>query len=125
MRISVLLTSLYIATSAYTPSANAQDQAFINAAYDTCIMHMKHHLPPPNDGEIEFAGVDEVVLADDYEVLISFPLGAIKGADSAEPNELTGSVQAAGSCIAYPKSREITRIVVNGEVVNHHTISVN
>ncbi|MAK60994.1 MAG: hypothetical protein CMK09_08450 [Ponticaulis sp.] len=105
--------------------SHAQDQAFINAAYETCIQHMKHHLPPPTDGSIEFASVDDVVMADDYEVLISFPIGAITGADSAEPDELTGSVQAAGSCIARPGSREITRIVVNGKVVNHHNIAVN
>ncbi|MAP95855.1 MAG: hypothetical protein CMK07_12965 [Ponticaulis sp.] len=105
--------------------AEAQDQAFINAAYETCIMHMKHHLPPPSEDGIVFAPVENVVIADDYEVLISFPIGAITGADSAEPNDLTGSVQAAGSCIASPRAEEITRIVVNGEVVNHRTIAVH
>ena len=74
---------------------------------------------------IVFAPVENVVIADDYEVLISFPIGAITGADSAEPNDLTGSVQAAGSCIASPRAEEITRIVVNGEVVNHRTIAVH
>lgn len=109
-----------------TLTAQAEpDQDFINRAYDTCIMHMSHHITPTGDEPLSFASVDDVVMADDYEVLISFPAGAISGADYDKPNELTGMTSPAGSCIAYPKTGMIVRVVVDGKVVNKHEIAVN
>lgn len=106
-------------------SAQAEpDQAFINKAYETCVTHMSHHITPTGDEPLKFAPVEEVIMADDYEVLISFPAGAIDGATYDEPNALTGMTTPAGSCIAYPHSGMIERIVVNGQIVNRHNIAV-
>lgn len=110
-----------------SPTALAQDldQDFINRAYETCVMHMSHHITPTGDGPLIFDPVEDVIMADEYEVLISFPAGAIQGAVYDEPNALTGMTTPAGSCIAYPKTGKIVRVVVDGEVVNKHEIAVN
>lgn len=127
MTIRFTSALLSVGISCAAPAALSQDldQDFINRAYETCVTHMSHHMTPTGDGPLTFDPVEDVIMADEYEVLISFPAGAIQGAVYDEPNALTGMNTPAGSCIAYPQTGMIVRVVVDGEIVNKHEIAVN
>lgn len=125
IRFTSVLLSIGISFAAPAALSQDLDQDFINRAYETCVMHMSHHITPTGDGPLAFDPVEDVIMADEYEVLISFPAGAIQGAVYDEPNALTGMTTPAGSCIAYPQTSMIVRVVVDGEIVNKHEIAVN
>ena len=93
------------------------DEAFQKDAYEACVMYMGHYITP-NEGEaLGFKPMEDVVLADEYEVIVAFTAGAISGADTAEPNPITLMNQPAASCTAETGERSFSRVVVNGEVV--------
>lgn len=118
MRKQVLLLPLL--ALGLSGGAFAQDAAFVKAAYEACVLHVSQHIQP-NDGEaLSFKPLEDVVMADEYEVLIAFSSGAIGGADSEEPNPLTLMTKPAASCVATPGTPTFNRVVVNGEVVGEN-----
>ncbi len=90
---------------------------FVDAAYVACVEQMKQHIEPTGDAPLTFRPREDVTMADEYEVMISFSAGSISGADMTEAHPLTMMTQPAGSCIAEPGTATFSRVVVNGEVV--------
>ena len=122
MRTFFMLVSTGLAAATLTTAAHADD-AFNAKAYAACVTHISHHIEASDETPLTFAPLEEVITADAYEVMISFPYGAISGLVYDAPNEMTMVDKPVGSCIALPGKEEFTRIVVDGKVVSHGTVA--
>ena len=121
MRNSFLLCSAAMAATFAGP-AHADD-AFNAKAHAACVKHISHHIAAADGTQLTFAPVEDTISIDDeYEVMISFPYGAITGLVYDAPHEITLVDKPVGSRIATPGKDEFTRIVVDGKVVSHGTV---
>ncbi len=122
MRTFFMLVSTGLAAATLTCAAHADD-TFNAKAYAACVTHISHHIAAEDGTQLTFAPVeDSISIDDEYEVMISFPYGAISGLVYDAPNEMTLVDKPVGSCIATPGKDEFTRIVVDGKVVSHGTV---
>jgi hypothetical protein len=117
MRTASILTVCLAAAcvDATTPvSAQVADDAFYTAAYDACVAALKPHLATSGSAGVVFAPAEKVTGKYEDEFSISFPLGAISGADLAAPHPVTMLDKPVGSCWGLPGERMFTRIILNG-----------
>ncbi len=96
------------------------DDAFHRRAYETCIAHLEHHIFPSGDGLVVYPHQQGSVQVGDGEVVINFPQGSILNGES---NDGIWGYELSAECVAHPGSNVISQIIVNGQPVNHRTIS--
>ena len=96
------------------------DDAFYLRAYETCIEHLEHHIFPSGDGLVVYPHQQGSIQVGDGEVVINFPQGSILNGES---NDGIWGYELSAECVAHPGSNVISQIIVNGQPVNHRTIS--